>query len=73
VLSLPSPEHKETILLLEILNQRLKDGALIRSKYFPYQKNNTILKLPKFDINLKEDTVRTLEKLKAYKQKILQI
>jgi hypothetical protein len=59
--------------IFKILQTKLSEGALIGSKYFPYRKNNTILMLPKFEFDLNDDAPKTLERLKAYKQEILQI
>jgi hypothetical protein len=59
--------------IFKILQTKLSEGALIGSKYFPYRKNNTILMLPKFEFDLNDDAPKTLEKLNAYKQEILQI
>ena len=60
------------------LQQKLHKGDILGTKYFPYRKNNadkeqwkTIIKLPKFDLNILDNADDAFKKLKDYKDKIL--
>jgi hypothetical protein len=64
--------------ILTELQQILPKGNILGTKYFPYRKNNldghqwkTIIKLPKFDLNILDDADSAFEKLKDYKDKII--
>jgi hypothetical protein len=64
--------------ILTELQQILPKGNILGTKYFPYRKNNddkqrwkTILKLPKFDLNISDDADFAFKKLKDYKDKLL--
>jgi hypothetical protein len=57
--------------ILDILDNKLKEGKLIGSRFFPYrQKNNILMNLPQFPFEFNDDTKNTLEKLKRYKTHI---
>ena len=63
--------------ILTELQQILPKGDILGTKYFPFRKNNandkqwkTILKLPKFDLNILDNANVAFVKLKDYKDKI---
>ena len=56
--------------IVKLLKVKLSEGAFISRRFFPYRKNKPILNLPKFPFELDDDAVKTLERLKIYKDKI---
>jgi hypothetical protein len=59
--------------ILDLLQDKLSKGELTGNKYFPYRKNKTFLRLPKFAFGLNDNADKTLERLKRYKDKIEQM
>jgi hypothetical protein len=54
--------------ILDILEDKLKDGKLIGSRFFPYRQKNILMNLPQFKFEFNDnDTKKTLERLKRYK------
>ena len=56
--------------IVKLLKVKLSEGAFISRRFFPYRKNKPILNLPNFPFELDDNAVKTLERLKIYKDKI---
>jgi hypothetical protein len=63
----PENSHIYPDYILDILEEKLKDGKLIGSRFFPYRKDNILMNLPQFHFEFNDDTKKTLERLKRYK------
>ena len=59
--------------ILQLLQDKLSEGAFISRRFFPYRKSKPILKLPEFPFGLNDKADKTLERLKKYKDKIEQL
>jgi hypothetical protein len=59
--------------ILQLLQDKLSEGAFISRRFFPYRKNKPILKLPEFPFGLNDKADKTLERLKRYKLNIEQM
>ena len=77
VLKLPifnsNKSEKLSYHILQLLEDKLSEGAFISRRFFPYRKNKPILNLPEFPLGLKDNADKTLERLKRYKHKIEQM
>jgi len=57
-----------TLTILDILNNKLKEGKLIGSRFFPYRRDNKIMNLREFPFEFTDKKEDVLKILKGYKR-----